>query len=85
MKAFVNKGDELFHGMAEVPTPTASDEKDLVIKVDAAPINASDTGSAGRLASMAVTSLSSQSHHKLSPELSQLTATSNWWVARVWV
>ena len=43
------RGDELFHGMAEVPAPTVSDEKDLVIRAEAAPINASDTGSAGRL------------------------------------
>ena len=54
MKAFVStrQGDELFHGVAEVPTSTVSDEKDLVIKVEAAQINvnASDTGSAGRLA-----------------------------------
>ena len=52
MKAFVNKrqGDELVYGAAEVPTPTVSDERDLVIKVEASRINASDNGGAGRLA-----------------------------------
>eukprot|EP00450_Noctiluca_scintillans_P039037 CAMPEP_0194477374 /NCGR_PEP_ID=MMETSP0253-20130528/1136_1 /TAXON_ID=2966 /ORGANISM="Noctiluca scintillans" /LENGTH=107 /DNA_ID=CAMNT_0039316339 /DNA_START=28 /DNA_END=347 /DNA_ORIENTATION=- len=44
MKAVVNKrqGDKLVYGLAEVPTPTVSDEKDLIIKVEAAPINPSD-------------------------------------------
>jgi NADPH:quinone reductase-like Zn-dependent oxidoreductase len=52
MKAVVNKrqGDNLVYGLAEVPTPTVSDEKDLIIKVEAAPINPSDIGSVGILA-----------------------------------
>ena len=36
--------------MAELPTPTVSDEKDLIIKVEAAPIKPSDLGSVGMLA-----------------------------------
>ena len=52
LKAVVNKrqGDKLVYGVAEIPTPTVSDEKDLIIKVEAAPINPSDLGSVGMLA-----------------------------------
>ena len=52
MKAVVNKrqGDKMVYGVAELPTPTVSDEKDLVIKVEAAPINPSDLGNVGMLA-----------------------------------
>ena len=41
MKAVVNKrqGDKLVYGVAEIPMPIVSDEKDLIIKVEAAPIN----------------------------------------------
>ena len=79
MKAFVNKrqGDELVYGVAEVPTPPASDEKDLVIKVEAAPINDSDTCSATSLPQAML----------LPPSqyfLPQLTPTRNLSVARVW-
>ena len=37
-------------GVAEVPTPTVIDEKDLVVRVEAAPINSNDIRSVGRLA-----------------------------------
>ena len=52
LKAVVNKrqDDKLVYGVAEIPTPTVSDEKDLIIKVEAAPINPSDLGSVGMLA-----------------------------------
>ena len=53
MKVVVNKrqGDKLVYGVAEIPTPTVcSDEKDLIIKVEAAPIKPSDLGSVGMLA-----------------------------------
>ena len=52
MKAVVNKrqGDKLVYGVAEIPMPIVSDEKDLIIKVEAAPINPSDLGSVGMLA-----------------------------------
>ena len=44
MTDIVNKrqGDKLVYGVAEIPTPTVSDEKDLIIKVEAAPIKPSD-------------------------------------------
>ena len=52
MKVVVNKrqGEKLVYGVAEIPTPTVSDEKDFIIKVEAAPINPSDLGSVGMLA-----------------------------------
>lgn len=46
MKAVVNKrsGSNLVYGLAEVPTPTVSGDKDLIVKVMASPINPSDLG-----------------------------------------
>ena len=52
MKAVVNKpiGGNLVYGLAEVPTPTISGDKDLIIKMIASPINPSDLGSLGMVA-----------------------------------
>jgi len=52
MKAVVNKpiGGNLVYGVAEVPTPTISGDKDLIIKMIASPINPSDLGSLGMVA-----------------------------------
>ena len=51
MKVVVNKrqGDKLVYGVAVIPMPIVSDEKDfiIIIKVEAAPINPSDLGSVG--------------------------------------
>ena len=43
----IDPGDKLVYGVAESPTPTVSDEKVFIIKVEAAPINPSDLGSVG--------------------------------------
>jgi len=52
MKAVVNKpiGGNLVYGVAEVPTPTISGDKDFIIKMIASPINPSDLGSLGMVA-----------------------------------
>lgn len=52
MKAVVNKrqGGNLVYGLAEVPTPAVSGDKDLIVKMRAAPINPSDLGSVGMVA-----------------------------------
>jgi len=52
MKAVVNKtsGGNVVYGVAEVPTPTISGDKDLIIKMIAAPINPSDLGMLGMVA-----------------------------------
>ena len=59
MKAVVNKrqGDKLVYGVAEIPMPTVSDQKDLIIKVEAAPINPSDLGNVGMLARFVANSI----------------------------
>jgi len=51
MKAVVNKrqGDKLVYGVAEVPTPVVSDDKDLIVKVEAAPVNPSDLATVSML------------------------------------
>ena len=65
MKAVVNKrqGDKLVYGVAELPTPTVCDEKDLVIKVEAAPINPSDLGNVGMLARFGADSIAAGDRH----------------------
>jgi len=52
MKAAVNKrqGDNLVFGLADVPTPTISGDRDLIVKMEASPINPSDLGSLGMVA-----------------------------------
>lgn len=52
MKAVVNKlsGSNVVYGVAEVPTPTISGDKDLIIKMIASPINPSDLGMVGLVA-----------------------------------
>lgn len=52
MKAVVNKvvGSNLVYGVAELPAPTVSGDKDLVIKMIASPINPSDVVSVGMVA-----------------------------------
>jgi len=52
MKAVVNKrqGSSLVYGLAEVPTPTVSGDKDLIVKMKASPVNPSDLGSLGLVA-----------------------------------
>jgi len=52
MKAVVNKrsGGNLVYGLAEVPTPTVSGDKDLIVKMTASPINPSDLGSVAMVA-----------------------------------
>eukprot|EP00927_Polykrikos_kofoidii_P015204 TRINITY_DN1674_c0_g1_i5.p1 TRINITY_DN1674_c0_g1~~TRINITY_DN1674_c0_g1_i5.p1 ORF type:complete len:406 (-),score=83.50 TRINITY_DN1674_c0_g1_i5:164-1318(-) len=52
MKAVVNKrqGNNLVYGLAEVPTPTVSGDRDLIVKVEASPINPSDLASLGMVA-----------------------------------
>lgn len=52
MKAVINKrsGSNLVYGLADVPTPTVSGDKDLIVKVTASPINPSDLGSVAMVA-----------------------------------
>jgi len=52
MKAVVNKpiGGNLVYGVAEIPTPTISGDKDLIIKMIASPINPSDLNHVGMVA-----------------------------------
>jgi len=49
MKAVVNKlsGSNVVYGVAEFPTPTISDDKDLIIKIICSPINPSDLNHLG--------------------------------------
>jgi NADPH:quinone reductase-like Zn-dependent oxidoreductase len=52
MKAVVNKrhGNSLVYGLAIVPMPTVSGDKDLIVKMKASPINPSDLNSVGMVA-----------------------------------
>jgi len=52
MKAVVNqrKGNNIVYGVVELPMPAITGDKDLIIKVMAAPVNPSDLGSLGMVA-----------------------------------
>lgn len=52
MKAVVNKrqGGNLVYGLAEVPTPAVTGDKDLIVKMEASPLNPSDLASVGLVA-----------------------------------
>jgi len=46
----LRQGDNLVFGIADVPTPTISGDRDLIVKMEASPINPSDLGSVGMVA-----------------------------------
>lgn len=51
--AICRKGDNITYGVREIPTPQISDPKDIIIKVEACPINPSDHGTIGVVATCA--------------------------------
>lgn len=48
--ALCRKGDDITFGVREIPAPTIADPKDIIIKVEACPINPSDHATIGTVA-----------------------------------